>query len=371
MQQTESINDYEYDDDLGRDLRVWLVIKGFNQLAIVQKIIERNGSKAYGLTATTNVSERKYSNGQIVLTDLNLDHFDKKTLATSTLRISCIEPFDLAIHDACVAYTSGYQISIRELTTGIEKTLAADWMSFLHSVQFSSDGSRVLTASAGFDTLLEIEVESGMVVWEWNTWDHGFNYSEIGKVYITRDKNRLPTLVDRSATLIVVSSPRDWPKEGIPTHQSPTRLNGASYDGNDLMLVTCFHRPELFRIKRDGSFEAANLGLSHPHGFFRSNLAHHDGYLVTNTGAGELLLLDEALTITHRWIFSGLSANDSKKRGFGEWIQNVVPLKPAAGIVAAIDALRDGTHILDLQKKRRRFIPNPPEWTLQKLMTAE
>jgi hypothetical protein len=368
MQHAESVNAYDYDESLGRDLNLVVVVKGFSQLDIVRKIRERKGSKAFGLTAATIPAERKYSTGAIFLVDLARDSLSEEDIQTSKLQIRCTEPFDVAVCGDRFAYTAGYEIVVRQMSDKTEKILGDTWMSFLHSVVFDSGGSHILTTSAGFDTLLEFEVSTGTVLWEWNAWDHGFNYSERDDLYVTRDPNQT---FDASARTVLVSNPEDFPKEGLPTHQSPTRLNGASYDADGTILATCFHRPEVLLIKRDGTFSSIDLGLMHPHGFSKFDSPFHQGYIVTNTGAGQFLLLDHTFAVKSWFDFSTLPSDAEKKSGFGEWLQNVVPLDADRGIFAAVDALRDGIHIVDFGAAKRRFIANPPEWSVQKVLNWE
>jgi hypothetical protein len=81
-----------------------------------------------------------------------------------------------------------------------------------------------------------------------------------------------------------------------------------------------------------------------------------------------MLLLDEGFKLATTVDFSQLPADEEKKAGFGEWIQTVTPLGDQ--LFAAVDALRDGVHIFDLESRRRRFITNPPEWTIQAVIGA-
>ena len=60
----EALSTFTFDPALGAELHVFVTIKGFNQLAIVQKIMERKGEKSLGLTANDNASQRRYSTGK-------------------------------------------------------------------------------------------------------------------------------------------------------------------------------------------------------------------------------------------------------------------------------------------------------------------
>ena len=89
--------------------------------------------------------------------------------------------------------------------------------------------------------------------------------------------------------------------------------------------------------------------------------------MVANTGAGQLLLLNDAFEVVRKISVATLPADETKKRGFGEWIQTASVLDAQRGYFAAVDALRDGIHLIDLPNRRRRFIANPPHWTIQTL----
>jgi hypothetical protein len=372
MSRSENLLDYSYDETVGRQLNVLIVIKGFNQLAIIKKIIERKKSRNYSLTAANNISQRIYYRGTIVETCLDRNNFSSTILNEKKIKINCLEPYSISIKHNKFAYIGANQVFIIDLVAGQTYTLTNEWMAFLHTVEFSRDDKNVLLASSGFDIILEINIHSAKVLWEWNSWDQGFNYSKLTNTYVTRNRSQLREIEqnNKGSKIIFVKTPKDYPIGGIPTEQCPARINGASYDENEIVLATSYHRPELFIIqKNNDSFQTVDLGLSHPHGFIRVKLPYHDGYMVTNTGAGEFLLVDKTFNVVNKLVFSSLSASATKEQGFGEWIQNVTLLDPQKGIFAAVDSLRGGIHIIDFLNKRRRFINNPPEWTIQTLIS--
>jgi hypothetical protein len=360
----QDLLDFSVDDRLGRSQQVFLLIKGFDQQRVVEKIIQRKGNREFGLTSAENPAERKYSTGSIVMASLDCNCFSSDTLAKSDFRIECVEPFGVAFSVDTLAYTSGSELRLVNVKTNSRRIISHDWLSFAHTVEYSADGSSLLTSSAGFDTVLEFNVDSGAVEWEWNAWDHGFNRVRSSGAYVTRSKREASRLRDQGYRVTYVRDPLDWSPEGIPTRDAPSRLNGASYDTDDGILLTSYHGPELLIVARDGTCISRDLGLLYPHGLKRSRVPGHDGYWVTNSGAGELLFLDQALNVTHKLSFSSLPADKRKARGFGEWIQTVDVLDAATGLFAAVDALRSGIHILDFQAQTRRFIPYPTPWRL-------
>lgn len=356
---------FEYDETLAHDRQAFVVVKGFGQLDIVAKIIQRQGSKSFGLTAVNNVAERRYSKGRIALASLDTDAFDELTLQQA---LTCTEPFEVMVQDGQMAFTAGYQFGLADLGSGKTKKYSDEWMSYLHSIELSDDGQRVLTAATGLDTILEIDLASGEVVWEWNAWDNGFNRVKLDGSYVSRDPAQARQLEQEhpDAEILLIEDPLALPREGLATNLTPMNLNGVHYGKNGRIIATGFHRPELFVIKRDGSYETYNLGLSHPHSF--RPLA--DGYMVASTGHGQLLLLDDRFKVQTRVDISTLPANQQKKAGFGEWLQTVSVLDQERGLFSLVDALRDGVHLVDVNNQTRRFISNPPEWTIQAVMNA-
>ena len=205
------------------------------------------------------------------------------------------------------------------------------------------------------------------MVWDWNAWDHGINYVALSNSYLARDRDQAKLLAEEypDAEVQLIEDPLTLPREGLATHHSPMNLNGAHYGRNGQILATGYHRPEVFVIERDGSHERYDLGLSNPHSFRPLD----DGYMVADTGGGRLLLLDERFEVASIVELSRMPADAEKKAGFGEWLQTVSPMRDP-GMFTAVDALRDGVHIIDVANRRRRFISNPPEWTIQAVIEA-
>ena len=364
----EAVATYTYDRTLGADLQVIVSIKGFNQLAIVQKIIERKGQKSFGLTANENASTRRYSTGKLLLTDLDRAGFDE-TLLTDAPSIDCLEPYHVAIQGQQMAYTAGPQFTLIDLQSGQTRTFTNEWMAYLHTVDFAADGRHVLTVSTGFDTIQEIDLHTKQRGWEWNAWDQGFTYCSRIQAHFVRNQRQAAHLrqCDPHARVTVIDDPALLPREGLSTQETPLNLNGVFYGPQGQLLATAYHRPELFVIERSGAYQLVDLGLCHPHSFLPLTVPGGSAYMVANTGAGQLLFLDESLVVERIIDLSTLPASESKKRGFGEWLQTVSILDAQRGYFAVVDALRDGIHLLDIPNQRRRFMATPPHWTIQTL----
>lgn len=362
----EFLSEFSVDSSLASTFNACVTIKGFNQLAIVQKIIERKGKKNLGLTSVDDVKKRSYSNGKILVTDLARSKLDEAMLFESNTVIDCIEPYHVAINEASLAYTDGYRFQKIDLQSGNTQAFTNEWMAYLHTVDFSADGRRMLLVSTGFDTIQEVELDSGELCWEWNGWDHGFTYSSQTETHFVRTVEHAAQIkrTEPTANVIIVDEPTNFPKEGLPTQATPLNLNGVFYGHDGQIIATAYHHPEIFIIDRSGDARLIDLGLSHPHSFRPVTIAGNPGYMVANTGEGFFLLLDEQFEIVKKIDTSTLPADDAKKQGFGEWMQTV-SLVDEQGIFASVDALRDGIHLIDIVNRRRRFIANPPHWTIQ------
>ncbi len=372
MEQTtiDHVADWVEDPSLGRDASVFITIKGFNQQAIVRKIIERKGRKSLGLTAVDDTSKRRYSSGRIAFATLDMDALDDDRLASFDA-IDCVEPYHLAVWGDRVAYTSGDRFEL--IGSEAARAYTNPWMAYLHTVDFSPDGSRILTVSTGFDTVQEVDLASGAVISEWNAWDNGYTYAPRVDTHFVRDEDQADRLRrEHPSTEVTVVDPAAWPREGLATQQTPLNMNGVFYhpDGTRF-IATGYHCSEVFVIDPDGSHRTVELGLSHPHSFRGLSGAAHKGFQVANTGGGQLILLDPDLNPTRVVDLGRLPADPEKKAGFGEWLQTAAPLDQDRGLFLAVDALRSGVHVLDIVRRRRRFIPNPDNWTLQTVAPIE
>lgn len=365
----EALSTYALDQTLGADLQVCVTIKGFNQLAIVRKIMERKGQKSLGLTANDNASQRRYSTGKILFTNLDRVRFDDGMLVADAPHIDCLEPYHVAVKDQCLAYTAGPEFKVMDLRLGQTHTFTNEWMAYLHTVDFSADGQHMLTISTGFDTIQEVDLRSQQRSWEWNAWDQGFTYSPRTQAHFVRSDQQAAEVraIEPEANVTVIADPTLWPREGLPTHETPLNLNGVFYGPHGQILATAYHRPELFVIERSGDYRLINLDLCHPHSFLPISIPGHTGYMVANTGAGQLLLLNDTFQVVRKIDVADLPANDTKKCDFGEWLQTISLLDAQRGYFAAVDALREGIHLIDVPNQRRRFIATPPHWTIQTL----
>lgn len=307
--------------------------------------------------------------GVIARLSLDRDFFKERDISHASRCFSCLEPFDIAISHGVIAYSAGSSIFMESPTLPIRE-LKHPWMSFVHTLEFSNNGESLLVAAAGYDCLFEFSVATGMLEWDWCAWDHGFNKVAVNSGYIARSVEVAESLkqVYGSDFVICCDNPEVWPDEGVPTPQSVMRINCASYGHAEQLLVTGYHRPEVFFISRDGSVKCVDLDLKHPHSFMKLPASASGVYRVVDSGRGKLLDLGPDAHLAGTWNFASLDADVKKRAGFGEWVQTAAAGDDTGNLVIAVDTLRDGIHIIDLASKRRRFIGFPENWSVQKFV---
>jgi hypothetical protein len=129
------------------------------------------------------------------------------------------EPFGLDQHEQRLAVAAGNEIRIYDAAAKITHVFHNPWFAQLHSVYFSDDGSRLLTVSTGFDTVLEFDIARERLTWAWNAWDHGYDLTPSG---IRIRRGSAPT-GPAPRSLVTVDDPAAWRGFGLPT--GPERVN--------------------------------------------------------------------------------------------------------------------------------------------------
>ncbi len=136
-------------------------------------------------------------------------------------------------------------------------------------------------------------------------------------------------------------------------------------------LATLFHPGQLVKIDLNtGKTEVVLNGLLHPHSILR---LPEGGYVVTNTGAGEALLLDEDLKVKERLAFWLLKEEDPEAKG-RQWLQHVRPVRLSqgndrvGGQFLAVDSHRTSIFLVDEERANKRGIFYPTNWVVQEAL---
>lgn len=183
---SEPLIAYRYDPDLARNEKIAVTVKTTLQLHKndrQEEQIKRANPDVFGREAA-----RSYVYGFVAAFPLSHDRFNW-TLAESEWAFSALEPYAIDVTGNRMALAGANYVWLINMETGEVQSCEDPWLSQSHTAQFSEDGKRLLVVSSGFDTVIEFDVESGEVVWQWFAWDHGYDRSKLGH-YVVRSREK-------------------------------------------------------------------------------------------------------------------------------------------------------------------------------------
>jgi hypothetical protein len=235
---------------------------------------------------------------------------------------------------------------------------------FLHSIELAADRRRLLAVSSGYDALIEIDLASGDALWEWITWEHGFNPSVEG-IHLTRRAEHYRELVAEGVPARLIE-PERLGAHGLTTSERTNHPNSACYDPRDpgKILATLGHSGEVVQIdRRSGSWRRVVAGLAAmPHGIE----PHGDGWMVTDTLRGECWLLSSSFELERKFGFARLPGKPAEVVGH-EWLQVVRRLSEDAYL--GVDANR-GLILVNLDQRRHALVPIDENWCVHSCVKA-
>ncbi len=236
---------------------------------------------------------------------------------------------------------------------------------FLHAIERSADGKRLLVVATGYDLLVEIDLATGARVWDWLAWEHGFTPNLDG-IHLTRDPAKYAEYLDRGLPTRLVDFARA-DAHGLMTSARSNHPNSACYvPGKEgAVLVTLGHSGELIEVDvRSGAWRRVLAGMrSMPHGI----LPHAGGWMVTDTLAGACWFLDRDYAPTGKLVFAGILGKPVEL-GEAEWVQSVHPL--GHGVYAALDANR-GLILADVRRRAYAVVPIDENWCVHTLVPID
>jgi hypothetical protein len=351
---TEPLVTYKYDHNLAREEKVIITVKTTLQLHrnIRQEEQQlRARPDIFGRDRTRN-----YVHGLVAAIPLVHDQLDW-TLRNSDWAFSALEPYCLDAWGSMVALAGASYLRLIDMDTGVETPCRHPWLCQVHSVQFSANGKRLLAASTGFDAVIEFDTASGDVTWEWFAWENGFDRSMLGH-YVVRLPEKRDALVASGQEAIYIDDPSKF-EEGIATRLIPAHLNSARYDSDGHILVSMFHQGTGIIIDRHtGHFREIVSGLINPHKLERRR---QGGYFISDTRAGQLVLVDEEYRREREIIFDGLPGLE-RSETLSEFLQNTTEIND--DLYACVDIHRNSIWLIDAKRRKYRGIKFPPEWSL-------
>jgi hypothetical protein len=353
--------EYTYDPNLARDEKIVITVKTTLQVHKndrQEEQLKRPSSDVFGREAA-----RQYVRGFVAAFPLDHDRFEW-SLAESEWAFSALEPYAV---DACgdkMALCGANYVELVSLVTGEITSIRHPWLSQCHTVQFSTDGKRLLVASSGFDAVVEFDSDNQKVVWEWFAWDHGFDRSKLGH-YVVRSAERSNALKALGHEVLLVDDPQKY-TFGIPTRISPAHLNSACYDGDEKVLVTLFHQGNGIIVdKATGNVREVIGGLINPHKFFRRKCG---GYFISDTRRGKLILIDANLRPFRKIALAAIPGSERSDR-LSEFLQNSTELKK--DLFACVDIHRNSLWLVNVQRRSYRGIKFPVEWSVHDVASLD
>jgi hypothetical protein len=351
---SEPLTAYKYDYGLARQEEVILTIK--TTLQVDKNDRQEAHMKMPNAEVFGREAARPYVLGIVASFPLAHDRFDW-TLAESKWAFSAIEPYGIDASPGKMALATAKSVQLIDMDTTEAKLCQNPWLNQGHTVEFSSDGKKLLVGSSGFDAVFEFDTETGEVVWQWFAWDHGFDRSKLGH-YVVRSAARQRELAAQGYEALLVEDPEKY-QFGIPTRQKPAHLNGACYDTDGRILVTLFHQGAGYVVDRNtGEAQEVISGLSNPHKLSRRK---QGGYFISDTRRGKLIFLDEEFCPTDDITLAGMP-EVARSPYLSEYLQNTTELRQ--DLFASVDIHRSSLWLIDVKRRRYRGIKLPFEWSV-------
>lgn len=376
--ENHDISDYQIDPTLGQESDVTLLVKWTNQTYHddnLRAMSTPNWDPVAGISRTNAWRHRnQYYDGLIVQARLESDHLDN---SNADHVYPVLQPTGIDTReDGLTAFACANKIMLSLDSNPAETTSELSLPTFarLHSVEFNSDGRRVLTASSSLDLVHEVDLH-GNITWTLDLWsDTHLNVNSLDqRFYRTMPSNTTkpvlhnpdPRLLRENESLrgatCVLDDPSAYNDLGLPTNLTPVFINTASYGKQHDVLTTSFHRGEAWIIGRDtGRIAVAASGMRNPHGMHQDPLL--GGYMVTDTGNERSIFLTDDL---RKELIIDLSMLQDRKVGLEQsrWLQYVTRLNN--NLYCAVVAPRQKITLFDPIRRLRRDISFDPEWGIQ------
>ncbi len=239
-------------------------------------------------------------------------------------------------------------------------TVENDWLSYVHTVEFSPyDEDLLLISSSGLDTLIEVNFRKNAIIREWCAWENGLNMgvnpSNGNSIFLTRDENHAEELRRQKKEVFFIQDPK---RDYLPTAMRAAFINSAYYDSSDPQNVvgTLFHAGKVLTINLDNGTSTSLLsGLKNPHGGRKLN----GSIMATNTGSGEVILQNGQLRVSYD--FKNLPGKP-EFLGDLEWLQNSHWVND---FIATIDSNRNSIVLFNPDRGLIDIVPFDDCWAVQ------
>jgi hypothetical protein len=356
MAEQEDVSSYTRDPSLLDGRRIILTVKSLDQKERRARLID---SRARGRLG--RIEPRPVATGLLV--GVELKPGVPLTVDTAFLVKPLREPRGLT-------RIAADRLLVSEINRVIEIDMAGSifheyvhpYFAFLHSLDLNMNRDRFLAVSSGYDCLIEMERTTGKVCWEWFAWEHGFSPTHDG-IYLVRTQERFAALSSQGLAVKLIE-PAEYGEHGLMTSQRSNHPNSACYHPHKqgFVLVTLGHSGDVIEIDMStGNWVKVLSGLgSMPHNI----MPYRDGWMVTNTLAGECWIMDEHFKVRRKVVTAALPGKPLEMQTY-EWLQSVSPLDNEHFV--GLDANR-GLIAFNIITRQYDVLPTDEDWCIHHMV---
>ncbi|MCB9230961.1 MAG: hypothetical protein H6581_04825 [Bacteroidia bacterium] len=309
-----------------------------------------------------------------------------------------IEPYDFICRgrQGLFVFHDDTRLRLVNLETGaLEQTLTHAFhkgrkieLYNVHTVQYHpARPDHVLISLTGLDRVIEMNIQTLEVTWEWCPWHHGMHTNGHGLTIVDRG-DEIPAFP--KGTRVEYLTPEEAEKRVNANHLPergeawihqvdlsglPARLglqkwervkliNSAYYaEGGQKIMITFWQTGEAVCVDRStgqATFVAQDLGGC-PH----SLISVGEGYFLTDTSAGKVIRYNTRLQPTFEIDFTQCPLPPGAEADSPEWVQNTHPISPE--LLATIDFRRTRVVVWNFRERLYTEYPVSDEWVLQSL----
>ena len=351
------IADFKYDDSLLDATDWFFVVKSQDQSERRARLLGGMKDGKYGRTTSRPTSIGLLVNASLVGGECRVNWQKEFQEPRHIIRLT----------ENQLALTDVNGVNLIDDRGVVSDRLSDELYAFLHSIDHHGvDRDRVLVCSSGYDAVIETNLRNGQRRFLWSAWEHGFNPDEDGNWLSLTERHYVSLKSEGKAAVLI--TPSEYGEQGIDTKYRSAHPNVAVYNPyTDFMsmIVSIGHGGTLYEVDlRDFSTSLVLDQLDEmPHGL----LPFDGGWVITNTTAGEIWILEKDLT--PKEIIS-LRELPGKPPGLCdiEWVQNT-KITPE-GVFLSLDANR-GLIAFDLKHQAYQVFQPDPKWCLQDALLLE
>lgn len=343
---------FENRNDFYPRLELLLTVKSFDLQAIRKRYIASRNNKS---GKAGSVERRKVSEGGLVYMAIENGKIVEEKVLT---RLP--EPRGIQVQENLLGISSENTIYLSSAKT--TRSITHPWFSYIHTLDFSADGKRMIVASSGLDCLFEIDLESLETTFEWFAWENGFQTAHDpatgSAVLLTRKPEEAAKFAAQNLHHLLISDPQ---AQVLPTAKRAAFINSVCYDTETKgqLLATFFHEGAVYAIDMtSGQARKVLRGLKTPHGG-----RNFDGkYFATSTGTGEVVIGNPKRET--RYEFARLPGKPEELDGL-EWVQNSIQLGEN---FISIDSNRTSLVVFNPISREYSRIPYNHDWAVQDIV---